>query len=449
MKRILSVLIIMAGWSFNASAQHENTIYFMQSIPQSGYFNPALRPNYKVSIGLPGISSTSISVANTGFSYKDVVNKKDDDGNDWINLNNFYNGLKKKNFTKISASSDLFSLGVRVNGRMHATFNITEKVNTRLLLPKGLFWFINGNAPEVAGTTIQMGPKLDAMHYREYAIGTSYIIDNKLTIGVRGKMLFGKSNVHTEESIWTLTTGSEMYDLTVNGSANIQTSGIDKYVDDDADFDAKDYLMNKKNKGFAIDLGATYKVKDKLTLGVSIVDLGSIMWKDNTKNYVLPRGQASYSFDGFDVKNEEDFEAIGDSIDAKFKFQENTKSYKTGLPTKFYLSGNYSLFRNCYLGMVVFGEIYQKNISPSFSASVGKDFGRTLSLSLSYTAANRSFSQAGGGFAIKLWPMQIYFISDNIITTGIAPKSAQNLNARLGINFLFGRVKAQEKQTYK
>jgi hypothetical protein len=449
MRRFLTVLIIAAGWGTNAFAQHENTLHFMQSIPQSGYNNPALMPNYKVSIGLPGISSTAVSFANTGFNYKDVVNKKDEDGNDWINLNDVYSGLKKKNFTKVSASTDLFSLGVRVNGRMHMTFNVTDKVNARLLLPKDLFWLINGNAPEVAGTTLQMGPKLDAMHYREYGLSTSYRIDDKLTIGIRGKMLFGKSNVHTEESIWTLTTGTEMYELAVKGSANIQTAGIDKYLGDDEDFDAKDYLMNKNNKGFAFDFGATYKIKDRLTLGLSIVDLGSIKWKDNVKNYVLPPGQASYEFDGFDIKNEEDLEAIGDSIDAKFKFQENTKAYRTGLPTKFYLSANYSLLRNCYLGMVVFGEIYQKTVSPSFSASIGKDFGRTLSLSLSYTAANRSTNQFGAGFAIKLWPMQIYFISDNIIGAGLAYKKAQDLNARVGINFLFGRVKTQEKQTYK
>lgn len=450
MRRIIYCFIAaFTAISFSSLGQHENTLYSLGSVPQSVYNNPALAPNYNFSIGLPGISSTYFSFANTGFAYKDIKNKE---GNsNWINLNDFYAGLKPKNHTKVMVATDIFSLGFKAGSRMHVTFNVTEKVQSRLMLPKGILWAIPGNAPEVAGNTIKMGPTYNAMHYREFGLGTSYTVNKKLTVGVRGKLLFGKANVHTKKSDLTLTTSSEGYQLTLAGNALVNTAGIDKYLNEDEDSseepDVMDYLLNKNNKGFAIDLGASYKLMDRLTISASIVDLGSIKWKDDVKNYEMK--DASYTFEGFNINESDDFENISDTIDAKFKFEETSNPYRTGLPTKVYIGGSYLLTKNFYGSLLFFGEIYQKNFSPSISAALTKDFGKILSLSLSYTAANRSASQIGTGVALKLGAAQIYFISDNIVGTALMPQSAKNLNARFGINLIFGRKLTEEKQTYK
>lgn len=449
MRRILIIVSALVAISFKSSGQHENTLYSLSNVPQSVYINPATSPNYNFSLGLPGISSTYFSFANSGFSYNDIFRKRDNNGL-WINLNDFYLGLKAKNHTKISLSSDIFSLGFKANSRMHVTFNITEKVNTRLMLPKGIFWAINGNAPEVTGNTIQMGPRINAMHYREYALGSTYTVNKKLTVGVRGKLLFGKSNIHTEKSDLTLSTSSEAYQLTLSGNMLVNTSGLNKYFDDegqDSEKLLKEYVLNKNNKGFAIDLGGSYKLMDRLTVSASILDLGSIKWKYDVKNHEL--NNVSYTFDGFTLKDDEDIDAIGDTLEAQFKFNESDRSYKTSLPTKFYVGGNYLLFKNFHANLLFSGEIYQKNFSPSISAGMTKDFGRTLSLSLSYTAANRSANQIGSGIAIKLWPAQIYFVSDNIIGAALMPKSTKDFNARLGMNLVFGRKPTEDKQPYK
>ena len=42
---------------------------------------------------------------------------------------------------------------------------------------------------------------------------------------------------------------------------------------------------NPKNSGFGIDMGAQLKLNKKISLSASVVDLGIIQWKENTKSY--------------------------------------------------------------------------------------------------------------------------------------------------------------------
>jgi len=65
-------------------------------------------------------------------------------------------------------------------------------------------------------------------------------------------------------------------------------------------------------------------------------------------------------------------------------------------------------------------------------------FGDTFSLTGSYTMAGNTYNNLGLGLAIKEGFMQLYFVSDNILALA-DPSKARFVNARVGINFLFGR----------
>jgi hypothetical protein len=78
--------------------------------------------------------------------------------------------------------------------------------------------------------------------------------------------------------------------------------------------------------------------------------------------------------------------------------------------------------------------------------------------SLSYTITNSSFNNLGAGLSLNLAPIQIYFAGDNILGAPLSLaangninsfiNNAQYFNFRTGINFIFGRDKAQEKHPH-
>ncbi len=91
-QRIL-VIVLLCGVVFPALGQQEATMYFMNSLPQVSYLNPALQPRYKFSLGLPG-SSVYAQYSNNAFKYNDFAKKQGDSvvGD----LNKLYGSLKKK-----------------------------------------------------------------------------------------------------------------------------------------------------------------------------------------------------------------------------------------------------------------------------------------------------------------------------------------------------------------
>lgn len=95
---------------------------------------------------------------------------------------------------------------------------------------------------------------------------------------------------------------------------------------------------------------------------------------------------------------------------------------------------------------------------PGFTASINKEFGRRVGTSLSYTITNNSFNNIGAGLSLNFAPIQIYFVGDNILRMPLSLMAGKNLNPyvnslqyfnfRMGINFIFGRDKVQERQPY-
>lgn len=199
-KFILVSLIYFLFISENQSfAQDGNTIYFMQNIPQSSFSNPALMPNCKFYLGLPGISSLQFNLDNSGFSYNDVFTRRADDSL-IIDKDKLLGALSDKNKLSYDMSEQIFAMGFRakrsyfslsVNSKISANFNYTKDFMTFLL---------KGNA-EFIGKDIDLsGSKLEANTYSEIALGYAREFGKKFTFGMRVKYLVGAVNVYTERS---------------------------------------------------------------------------------------------------------------------------------------------------------------------------------------------------------------------------------------------------------
>ena len=209
-------------------------------------------------------------------------------------------------------------------------------------------------------------------------------------------------------------------------------------------------------------MGATYKVTDKLTLGVSLTDLGYVNWKNNTYSYTLDPATAKYTFSGIDiakvVANSPTYlSAQLDSIKNKFQMKESASgSYTTYLPGKLYLSGQYEIIQNLSVGVLLFNEKYKERLTSGVTAAVNKNFGKLVSTSVSYTASNRSYNNIGLGVSVNVSPVQIYFVGDNLFGAATSLVSDGNLNSylnsaqvitlRAGLNIVMGWDKATGKR---
>jgi hypothetical protein len=454
--RCISLVVGLSMYCSFCFSQNEGTMYFMTSLPQVSYLNPASFPAYRFSIGLPG-SSVFAQYANNGFSYNSFAVKVNDSTN--VDLNKLYHNLKKKNYITTAVQADIFRVSLKVNPRLYLTLNATAKSFNRVMLPKDLTGiFIKGTAQYVNGTA-SLSPEVEAMAYLETALGLAYKVNQKFTVGARVKFLKGAANTTTQHANINLALDGD-YAITASANVDARTSGIHNLTDSNYKLSDHwhDYL---KNNGFAFDLGATWQMNDRFTIGGSLIDIGSINWKNDPYEYRLDPAKANYTFKGIDLgrilNGDNDYlKHEGDSISNNFELQKGVRgSYRTPLPGKMYLSGNYKLKRNLYFGGLLFAEKFRGRFAAGGSVSLHKEFGRRISTSLSYTISNSSFNNIGAGLSLNFAPFQFYLVGDNLLrgpwamlTKGnINPylNNMQYFNLRAGLNFVFGWDKAQEK----
>lgn len=431
----------LLGRGHTAQAQHELTMPFMHNLMQSAYTNPTLVSEYKVSVAFaPFFPSVSAGIRNTGFSLKDLIR------NDTIYLPKMLPKLKSHNYLYTGTSLEWLAVRIKANN-LHWSFNITEQINARFSYPDNFARFaVNGNHTEefYQKTVHFKGLGLNAMHYREFAVGlTVDEWDNKLIFGGRAKMLFGKSNAYTSKTNVNVFSADTLIhldnDVIINTSSPWDTGGTTT---------AKKYLFNNRNIGFALDGGVSYEPNTKWKFTFTFNNVGFIRWKDNVTNR---RMRANVAYSGVKLqsiilnqseqynKANVDFDMTKDSLSKRFEPEETHDSYVTPLVGQTYFLAEYKIDKNSEVGGGVYAEYFQ-GVRTSWTLNYQRRFGRVFNLIGSYSVHNRTFDNIGLGTMLKLGNVQLYFVGDNLI--GIARGTdAHNFNLRFGLNFVMGLAK--------
>lgn len=447
MKSIKSYLylVTLVLLSLGATAQNDLTLYNMNFVHTRLNLNPAFRPQAKVNFAVPGIGSTMIAFSNSGFVYNDFMKKRADDST-YIDLNGMLGGMKPKNFLSSAFKFQLFDLGIKIGAgylRLHAQ----ERIEMRLSYSKDLFGLlINGNGP-TAGTEQKLNVGMDAIHYREYGLGYSHEISEQWTAGVTLKYLYGMENIQTVSSDIALLTDPNTYALTGRTNIHINTSGLDTAFDGASDNVSK-YLLGKKNTGFAADLGVTYKPTKRVMISASLLDIGSIKWKDDLYSYKSTNPNQSYSYAGIGINDflndssslGDAFSQAGDSLQNTFdvKGAKSNTAYKSKLTRQIYVGANYFIGEKSTVGAVFHGQFFDKKLYPSIGLNAATGIGRFMNLSATYTYTNNSFSNLGVGVALNLGPLQWHVMTDNLLAV-VSPKETRNVHLRTGLYLTFGR----------
>jgi hypothetical protein len=454
-------LFLIAGIT-TLSAQESNTLHFMKGMPQSSISNPALHnDSSKVVIGFPGLSGMYVDF-NSPFAINDLIRKGTGSLSDSLvlDIEGFHNSLKETNNVEQNFSLPLFYLGFR-SKKSFFSLGVTEKEMTRFAFDKNLVTFIkDGNAPYM-GQNFDLGNlNMDSYQYMEIALGYSNeVIKNKLSVGVRAKALFGRFAMKTEKMNLKVETAADGSTLNLNADMQLNLSApVTVEYDEEGYFSGMntddldnpmDFIFVQGNSGMAFDLGVVYKLTPKITLSGSIIDIGKISFKENvvSLNHVV-----NYKWDGIDFsksidESQTDYVDPSDLVDDEMKKIEDafrpaksnfgSEAFDMKIPTKIYVGGTYSINDKFNVGLL---DRYYKNGETSLNTltlSANALLGNFFSLTGSYSMIGDSYNNVGLGAAIRLGAMQLFLVGDNVLS--LDPSKAKFVNARFGLNFLFGR----------
>ncbi|MFV0345364.1 MAG: DUF5723 family protein [Bacteroidales bacterium] len=448
-KYILPLIILCCTL---ASKAQDKGMAFLKGTPQSNVINPAFRlnddDNFYISL-LPVMGGTSISVANTGFSWNDLFYEKQDSL--YLDFDKLDSKLQKKNYTNVNTSFQIISFGFKAGEKSFFTFDMNVKTKTSITLPGDITQIRYGNWDYDNNTPINQslsGISADGMAYTELAFGYNRKITDKLTAGIRLKYIMGALAVKTEHAKLNMITANDG-SVTIDNDISIITSGpihatFDKEnkvdgIEFDDNLDPSDFIS--KNIGFGVDLGATYQLTDKIMLAAAVNDIGFINWKNNPQHFY---SKGSFVYDGADVSDNITDKApegqdlwgdIGDSLGNSFNVDNAVESsFNTGLMFNANVMGTYK-FRE----WVDFGAMLalDHNWSSSLTLSASLNPARALSGVVTYSINKNDFAGIGTGLMVRGGCLQFYCMTDNIISY-LSPANAKYVNLRFGMNLIFG-----------
>jgi hypothetical protein len=422
-------------------AQDAYTLKFLPELQQSQWVNASNQSDIKLSLGLPVLSGVSFYLFNSGFTYNSLFHRVND-STMAIHPDDFIDKLKNRNLIAFGANVSLLSLNLGFED-FTVGFSVTDKADFRFSYPKDLFkfaWYGNG---AYIGKTLDIGNfGVKASWYREYALHGTYNY-GKWTFGASPKLLFGKTNINTRASSLKLYTEPDYYAITATTEMDIQTSGIADSTDKaQGNMSFPGYAFNNQNRGLGIDLGAKYEIDEHIDVSAGINNLGFINWKSNVHNYTA--GPTSFTFDGFNLENlfQGDTNFIStdqyvDSVTQLVKFDKNNNSYRTSLPTEFYVMGNYHLGRMHTFGAQLNAQRFSKKMVFATTLAYRIHVNKHLTGALSYTMKSSSAFNLGGAIIVNYGGAQLYFATDNW-WAALKPLDSKNTNLHMGINAVIG-----------
>jgi len=201
--------------------------------------------------------------------------------------------------------------------------------------------------------------------------------------------------------------------------------------------------------GIGVDLGVQFQLSEKLQLGASIRDLGSINWKENLSNY---KSEGTYEFAGLNVNdfvendnNETTVEQIVDSLSSSLAFKETNESFRSPLTTQFAVTGKYQLPNRMSVGALFYADMRNERFKPAFAVNWQKQVKNWLNFGVMAGVRQNGISNFGLNGTLNLGFLQLYAVTDNIVPV-LNYQNAKHINLRMGANLIFGRSKVQKEK---
>ncbi len=432
MKSILTILFVaIASVSFG---QFNINFYQMQgATPQNMNYNPAIFPKAQTFVSLPVMSGIDLTV-NNSFGMSDVFVKTGD--STLLDVNKFLLNEKEGAFFNTTANITDMMVGVRLNEKSYFTLFINERIDATFFYPLRLVDFIwKGNAEYLGEDYLIDDISYDFIHYREIGAGygrTLNLFGYKFDVGGRLKLLNGTIHGSLKDNLaMSIYTDPDDYSVTVTMQDGFSRSaGMNAAEDGEAD-----YFIFNKNTGFGVDLGAQMELTDKINVGLSLVDLGFINWKEDSETASF--NGTSFNISGSSFDNMDQLaDAISDSIES-LSIDTVAASFTTSLNSRLFLNGSYRVTRNGYATAIMSNYFTQGKMKSAFGIGYTQELGKWLCASGTISAASQYGADLGIGLMLRGGFFQTYVSVDHIFGTMNIPE-ASGASVKFGVNFLFG-----------
>lgn len=440
MKKINFIAILLFSTLFTSlkmTAQQEQSLAFMTDVWQANLTNPALLTEKKVAIGLP-------SVYFNLNSPDLVLNNLVKEGTTSIYLDDVaQNKLQPQTHLNGNVQMQTFGLTFPVSKKLFLTLNHGVWTNPSVVFNRNLARvIIKGNADaEFLGKTTSFGSSFNGDVRSEFGIGAAYKLAN-LTIGARAKLQYGISGIFTNADKLDITFNQNDYNVRFQNDFEVQTYDIEKFGNI---ANVQDLLKNgltSNNKGLSFDLGGSLTL-GKIKVNASLIDLGgSVKWQNAGTSY---SSKGDFTYKGVNQRDVDRFfrydsltsSTFQDTLKKVIGFTTKTSgvSYTQKLPTKIYLSGSYELNDKLTFGALLYGELGGDENRLGFMVDATARVLKVLRVGATLGLRNKTFSNIGVHVSAKLGPVQIFAVTDNIITA-FNPYGANNANGRLGLALL-------------
>ena len=480
MKRVKSFgLICLFGLlSIAASAQSEvASTALLYNAPYRHFINPAFEPITEGYLYLPAISHISLYGGNNSLALSDLVIDKNGTSMWTLNPNsgvNLLDAIRKNTLINTSVNMALFGFGWRTKHGGYLHFNLNERIDAGVTLPKDLFQFAlgggmtdfeKGNVFNLSSLGVQ------AQLYTELAAGYSRTDAEIWTWGFKVKALAGHAYVGMKNNEFNLYATPESWTMQGAGSIRLAAplkqyptdlsgetlfNGGYNFQDNLALTDVKSYF---NGWGGAVDLGFSVKPVKYVTLSLALTDIGCIYWNKGMQyNYVLDAtydgiGQFNYS-DYTNAEGKFDGDRFADTVTTRLKSIYETALIsdpgKSGFLVPLTMKLNASVEVNLVNDIIGLG-VYSKTMYYNNRFFEEVTFGAAVrpaswfNFGVSYSFLNGKWSNIGAGLGLRLGPFILSVAADYVPITFAAyngkyaiPYKTQGINAELGFGIVWG-----------
>ena len=441
--------------TFSSFAQYGTSFYHLgNATMQSTDYNPAYFPEGKFFLKLPGPGMNLY--LNNAFSYSDLFTKQDN-GDLAVNANDLINDFGKSFNITGDASFNLFHVGYQFGPRnqpdstgLGISLFVNLRSNFNLALPGSLMDILwQGNGAFIGDKqTLAFG--VNSTMYLERGLGLAYTLpQSNLKLGLRLKMLNGYSNFSTPsdteatfltkgpEDSYALEASYENMMIRSAGLVNIKDAeeGSTGYLDGFTETDDYTSLAIPANKGFAVDLGAEYKIDSNFTVALAINDLGVINWTENVSTYGLR--DSSFQLPDFNLLEDDLGTVIEDTFNNNFDYYQLNEAYKTNLPTRIVASLIYTPWDDkTDIIATMNSRIIQGEFRSGFGIGINRKFGPKFILSTSVTKMPQQGLNMGAAISATAGFIQFYAGVDRMF--GYSVYNLDWIQGQAGINLVFG-----------
>ena len=471
--KIVFSLALLFGAGLQMWSQTQNSLYFMNGIPQASGVNPARTPDCGFYIGIPILSPLSTQISSSPLAYEDIIYPHPTQDSLITFLHPlgdqeaFLNKIKPLNVLLADTRASVLSIGFST-GAGFFTLDLTTRAEANLYFPGDLARLVLEGADE-EGVYNMDGTGVDFSGFDEIALGWSGAIGSKWQIGVRGKALFGFGNLSTNSSELEVSTSAELWNIQADMEFSASLPFAEVVYDEDGiieDIIIEDEInnmrpsalfkqaFNAKNFGLAVDLGVDYRPSDRWLLSASVLDIGYIHWTDEVHKVSF---KTDYDFSGLEV-NPFEFTgdlSFGDYVDSSFSAMADSLAggleftpggaYNSRLNPKLYVGASWWATPNINFGVLSRTDFLRDAIFEQLTASANFSAGRILNFTLSYTYMTDYWKNIGAGISLNAGPLNLYLISDNTLNALFWTEEARAVNFWFGVNLVFGYKECWKK----